>query len=85
MNFIRIFKKQKPTVLGRWSKLECDKALEQRIKLANIDNCGPCGLDEKEYETKQPNKQSKYDKITFRYDKMSDKDLDVYMSFMYGS
>ena len=71
MNFIRIFKKQKPTVLGRWSKLECDKALEQRIKLANIDNCGQCGLE--------------YDKITFRYDKMSDKDLDVYMSFMYGS
>ena len=50
MNFLRIFKKQKPTVLGRWSKLECNKALEKRIKLANIDNCGPCGLDKKEHE-----------------------------------
>ena len=47
MNLLRIFKKQKPIVLGRWSKLECDKALEQRIKLANIDNCGPCGLNKK--------------------------------------
>lgn len=92
MNLLRIFKKQRPTVLGRWSKLDCDKALEQRIKLANIDNCGPCGLDEKEQSNEKSNKQSnkqsnksKYDRITFRYDKMSDKDLDVYMSFMYGS
>lgn len=84
MNLLRIFKKQKPIVLGRWSKLECDKALEQRIKLANIDNCGPCGLNKKEHENKESNK-SKYDKITFKYDKMNDKDLDVYMSFMYGS
>ena len=35
-------------------------------------------------KNKESNK-SKYDKITFKYDKMNDKDLDVYMSFMYGS
>lgn len=30
-------------VLGRWNIDYCNKKMDQKIDLANEDNCGPCG------------------------------------------
>lgn len=36
----------KPVQLGRWGKVTSSDALEKRIDLANIDNCGPCKFND---------------------------------------
>jgi hypothetical protein len=33
----------KPPPLGRWNIESCHKKLNNKIDLANEDNCGPCG------------------------------------------
>ena len=31
------------TPLGRWNINLCDKTIDRKIDMANMDNCGPCG------------------------------------------
>ena len=33
--------------LGRWSLLECEKSVNERIDRSNHDHCGPCGINVK--------------------------------------
>lgn len=40
--FFKFIKKDKP-ILGRWSINYNEHHLNQKIYLANHDNCGPCG------------------------------------------
>lgn len=45
MNFFinQIFKRNaKPSMLGRWLIPDCQKVVDRKIDMANIDNCGPC-------------------------------------------
>lgn len=49
LNYIRYIRNYfgvKPIQLGRWGKVSTSDALEKRIDLANIDNCGPCTFDD---------------------------------------
>lgn len=46
-----IFYKQQITYLGRWSIIYNKPQLDQRIKLANYDNCGVSHLKELKYKT----------------------------------
>lgn len=46
MNFIKIinrFFRIEKIILGRWSIDSCDKIIDKKIYLSNIDNCGTCG------------------------------------------
>ena len=38
-----LFNEPKPILLGRWSYVNCEKTLSQKIERSNIDHCGPCG------------------------------------------
>lgn len=44
--FLKLFKKQKPTQLGRWAFNSITET-QRKIDLANCDSCGTCG--QKEY------------------------------------
>jgi hypothetical protein len=46
MNFLRIIKKIikiEQNMLGRWNPDVCNKIVNRKVDLANVDNCGPCG------------------------------------------
>ena len=47
-NFV-FYEKTKPLTLGRWSNDKCDLKTNRKIDYANIDHCGPCGLDSSYY------------------------------------
>tara|TARA_B100001175_G_C19321174_1_gene547820 strand:+ start:85 stop:357 length:273 start_codon:yes stop_codon:yes gene_type:complete len=47
--FLKLFKKQKPTQLGRWAFNSITET-QRKIDLANCDSCGSCG--QKEYTKK---------------------------------
>ncbi len=38
----------RPTFLGRWNIDYCNKKINRKVDLSNVDHCGPCGLYQKE-------------------------------------
>jgi hypothetical protein len=36
------------TFLGRWNIDYCNKKINRKVDLSNVDHCGPCGLYQKE-------------------------------------
>ncbi len=38
-----IFRNDSPKILGRWNIDYCNKKIDNKIYLANIDHCGSCG------------------------------------------
>jgi len=50
MFLFKIFKKQKPTPLGRWA-LNSVRETQRKIDLANCDSCGTCGLENYKKQT----------------------------------
>jgi hypothetical protein len=60
--FMKRFRKDIPTPLGRWNIDYCSKKINNKIDLSNEDHCGTCG----EYiitKTTKPTKQNLEDKI----------------------
>jgi hypothetical protein len=47
MNFLRLIIKKivkiEQNMLGRWNLDNCNKIINRKVDLANVDNCGPCG------------------------------------------
>lgn len=43
-NFV-FYEKTKPLILGRWNNHYCNSKTNRKIDYANIDHCGPCGLE----------------------------------------
>ena len=43
-NFV-FYEKNKPLILGRWNNHYCNSKTNRKIDYANIDHCGPCGLE----------------------------------------
>ena len=44
MGFInKLFGKELPKPMGRWSIEQCTKKINNKIDLSNEDHCGPCG------------------------------------------
>ncbi len=41
-----MFKKQF-IPLGRWNIEYCNKKINRKIDLSNVDHCGPCGINSK--------------------------------------
>ena len=40
-----LFAKNKQKILlGRWALDSCNKKINRKIDLSNIDHCGPCGI-----------------------------------------
>ena len=39
----RLFRKDLPKPMGRWSIENCSKKMNNKIDLSNEDHCGPCG------------------------------------------
>lgn len=37
-----LFQPNYTQVLGRWNYVDSEKALNRKIDMANVDNCGPC-------------------------------------------
>ena len=35
------------TELGRWNIDYCNKKINRKVDLSNVDHCGPCGLHDK--------------------------------------
>ena len=42
-NIIQKWIKEDKKILGRWNIDYCDKKINNKIDLSNVDHCGPCG------------------------------------------
>ncbi len=42
--FLNMFTKTTKNPLGRWNIETCQKKINYKIDMSNVDHCGPCGL-----------------------------------------
>ena len=45
LNIIKRFARDQAKPLGRWNIDYCNKKIDKKVDLSNVDHCGPCGTE----------------------------------------